>query len=53
MSDQFLEICESVKLILASCMYNDFNLTPGMLLFDADTTYRHLTGFDYPFVAVD
>lgn len=53
MSNQFLEICEGVKLILASCMYNDFNLTPGMLLFDADTTYRHLTGFDYPFVAVD
>ena len=53
MSNQFLEICEGVKLILAPCMYNGFNLKPGMLLFDADTTYRHLTGFDYPFVAVD
>lgn len=53
MSDQFLEICEGVKLILAPCMHNGFNLKPGMLLFDADTTYRHLTGFDYPFVAVD
>ena len=53
MSDQFLEICEGVKLILAPCMCNGFNLKPGMLLFDADTTYRHLTGFDYPFVAVD
>ena len=53
MSNQFLEICEGVKLILAPCMHNGFNLKPGMLLFDADTTYRHLTGFDYPFVAVD
>lgn len=53
MSSQFLEICEGVRLILAPCMYNEFNLEPGMLLFDADTTYRHLTGFDYPFVAVD
>ena len=53
MNDQFLEICEGVKLILAPCTYNEFNLEPGMLLFDADTTYRHLTGFDYPFVAVD
>lgn len=53
MNNQFLEICEGVRLILTPCMYNDFNLEPGMLLFDADTTYRHLTGFDYPFVAVD
>lgn len=53
MSNQFLEICEGVRLILIPCMYNGFNLEPGMLLFDADTTYRHLTGFDYPFVAVD
>lgn len=53
MSNQFLEICEGVRLILAPCNYNGFNLKPGMLLFDADTTYRHLTGFDYPFAAVD
>ena len=53
MNNQFLNICDGVKLILAPCIYEGFNLKPGMLLFDADTTYRCLTGFDYPFVAVD
>lgn len=53
MNNQFLNICDGVKLILAPCIYEGFNLKPGMLLFDADTTYRCLTGLDYPFVAVD
>lgn len=53
MHNQFLNICDGVKLILTPCIYEGFNLKPGMLLFDADTTYRYLTGLDYPFVAVD
>ena len=46
-----LKVCDGVNLIISPCQYKGFNLNPGMLLFDADTLDRHITGLDVPFVA--
>ena len=46
-----LKVCDGVNLIISPCQYKGFNLNPGMLLFDADTPDRHITGLDVPFVA--
>ena len=46
-----LKVCDGVNLIISPCQYKGFNLNPGILLFDADTPDRHITGLDVPFVA--
>lgn len=51
MSRKFLKVCDGVNLIISPCQYKGFNLKPGMMLFDADTPDRHITGLDVPFVA--
>lgn len=51
MNKKFLKVCDGVNLIMAPCQYKGFNLKPGMLLFDADTEGRVVTGFSEPFVA--
>lgn len=52
MHRKFLKVCDGVNLIVAPCEYRGFNLKPGMLLFDADTNNRHITGLDIPFVGI-
>jgi hypothetical protein len=52
MSRKFLKVCDGVNLIISPCQYKGFDLKPGMMLFDADTDKRHITGLDTPFVAV-
>ena len=52
MNKKFLKVCDGVNLIMAPCQYKGFNLKPGMLLFDADTEGRVVTGFSEPFVAM-
>lgn len=52
MHRKFLKVCDGVNLIVYPCEYRGFNLKPGMLLFDADTDNRHITGLDVPFVAI-
>ena len=51
MSRKFLKVCDGVNLIISPCEYKGFNLKLGMMLFDADTPDRHITGLDVPFVA--
>ena len=51
MCRKFLKVCDGVSLIVSPCQYKGFNLNPGMILFDADTSDRPITSCDVPFVA--
>lgn len=49
MNKRFIKVCDGVNLIVDPCKYKDFNLKPGMLLFDEN---KDLTGLYGLFVAI-
>lgn len=49
MNKRFIKVSDGVNLIVAPCKYKEFNLKPGMLLFDGNS---ELTGLYDSFVAV-
>jgi hypothetical protein len=51
MNEKFINICDDVNLIIAPCKYRNFNLKPGMMLFDDKRGFIVNQNKRIPFVA--